>query len=401
MKILVGHNHYQRHGGEDAVVDAEIGLLKQYGNEVQYYQRSNDEIEAAGFFSKIEYLMQMNWAQKSYREVKRIIKTFRPDIAHFHNIFYMISPSVYWACQEERVPVVQSLHNFRLLCSNALFYRNGKTCEDCMQKSLWQGVYHKCFRSSYLQTFLMARLLMKHWRKGTWLNFVDAYITLSPFSRQKYIQGGLPAHKIFVKPNFEREEVAMAALNQEEDCVLYVGRLSVEKGVDVLLKAWQKMATLPLKIIGDGPLFDRLKQYASERHMANVTFLGRLDNDECRRWIRRAKFIVVPSVCYENFPRFIVEAFACGVPVLASRIGSLQDIVEEGKTGLFFKAGDPDDLAQKAQWMITHDEAVSEMCREVKRTFDSKYTDHKNYEQLMAIYRTVIEHRRKKVYVHA
>lgn len=390
MRILIGHNHYKIPGGEDAVVQAEYSLLRDFGEQVFLYKRSNREFDSSSVMGKLKYMRTLGWSSETYRDIKALVRRFRPDVAHFHNIFYVITPAAYFACKEEGIPVVQSQHNFRLICSNGLLYRNNKVCEDCLHKSLWQGVYHGCYGNSRVLTAFIAGMLIDHWKKGTWENTVDLYITASQFGRQKLIEGGLPPEKIVVKPNFVYP-VPDIQQRQEENYALYVGRLSREKGVHMLLEAWRSIPYCPLKIMGDGPLAGGLKKYAKDHGIKNVDFLGFTSPEEYNRVMNGAKFLLVPSQCYESFPRIIVEAFSYGIPIVASRLGTLAEIVEDEKTGLLFDPADTNDLIAKIHWINQHNEDLLKMGKMARCVFEEKYMARKNFDSLMDIYNRAIE----------
>src|SRR3989338_6862090 len=204
MKILIAHNRYRQPGGEDAVVKTEFDLLKKFGEDVRLYERTNNEINDYSLAGKINFFWNIGWSQKSYNEIRGVLKEFVPQVVHFHNIFFTLTPSVYQACRDEGIPVVQSLYNFRLLCSNALFFRDNKVCEECLEhRNLWRGAYYGCYRNSRLVTALMVRMLKSHWDKKTWVDQVDLYITATEFSKRKYITAGIPPEKIAVKPHVD------------------------------------------------------------------------------------------------------------------------------------------------------------------------------------------------------
>ena len=387
MKILVAHNYYRTPGGEDAVFKSECELLKSFGEEVILYERANAELDALSDLRKFKYLFSLGYSKKTYNEIRALIKKFRPDAAHFHNIFFLITPAAYFACKDEGVPVVQSQHNFRLLCSNALFYRNNKPCEDCLRKSLWEGVRHKCYRNSRVLTGFAAWAIDQHWKNKTWINKVDMYITAAEFTRQKYLQKGIPQEKIAVKPHFLSKDPGQR--NGHKFYALYVGRLSQEKGVDVLIHAWARLKNIPLKIIGNGDQYNELKQLAKDN--SDIEFLGRLQEQECEKYLREACILVIPSVCYESFPRVLVEAYAHGLPVIASRLGSLAELIVNGKTGLLFEPGNSQDLAEKVELLIEDENKRLVMGMEARLEYEGKYTPEKNYAQLMAIYKQAIE----------
>ncbi len=391
MRILIGHNHYKIPGGEDAVVAAEYCLLKDFGVDVLLYKRSNAQLDSKSIMTKFRNIRQLGWSPETYRDIRTMIKRFKPDVAHFHNIFYVMTPAAYSACHDEGVPVVQSQHNFRLVCSNGLLYRQNKICEDCLNKSLWQGVYHGCYGNSRVLTALIARMLIDHWEKRTWQDTVDMYITASQFGRQKLIAAGIDGQKITVKPNFVYPDPGRAVASQRKRYALYVGRLSTEKGVNVLLGAWRSLSDFPLRVIGNGPLAGSLADYVRRHSMTNVELRGYVDQAEYERNMREAGFLIVPSVCYENFPRIVAEAFAYGVPVLASRLGSLEEIIEDKGNGMLFEAGNPSDLAQKARWLIGHRDELEQMAKRARDTFEQKYSARRNYEELMAVYNRVTQ----------
>lgn len=384
MRILIAHNHYQQLGGEDAVVKSEYDLLRTKGEDVFLYERDNKEILAYPFGKRLRFLRDLSCERESYDSFLKCLKEFRPDIVHFHNIFFVLSPAVYRACRDLKVPVVQSQHNFRLVCANGLFFRDNKICEECLTGSLWKGVLHRCFKDSRLITACVVRMLSRHWRKNTWKELVDLYIVGSEFPRQKYVQAGIPAEKIVVKPNFVSPTPEFQG--KDEGYALYVGRLSPEKGVEGLLRAWEKVPEFPLKIVGDGPLAPSLKDFAAQRNIRNVEFLGFVDKKAFERQMSGARFLIVPSLCYENFPRVLAEAFSYGTPVLAVRLGSLSEIVQERQNGLLFHPGGTEDLVEKARWMTTHQEEMSAMRITTRKIFEEKYTAEENYRQLMAVY---------------
>ncbi len=394
MNILLIHNHYQQPGGEDAVFAAEAALLREAGHHVVTYTRSNDEAHALGAWGRLALPTRWIWARDTVRALRQIIAREKPDVAHFHNTHFMISPAAYYACREAGVPVVQTLHNYRLLCPNALFLRGGAVCELCPGRTPpWPGVFYGCYRASRLQTAGVAAMLTFHrWRK-TWQEQVDCYIALTDFARQKFIQGGLPAEKIVVKPNFL---TASPEVRFGGDYALFVGRLSPEKGPDVLTAAWDGL-NVPLKIAGDGPLGPAIRARAEASDQ--IVWLGQQPPGAVLSLLRQARFLIVPSTWYEGFPRTIAEAFACGTPVIASRLGALAEIVADGRTGLHFTPGDAADLAARVAWAWEHPEEMAAMGRNARAEYEAKYTAERNYALLMDIYQAAIE-RAKTQYQH-
>ena len=335
MKILIVHNRYQKAGGEDVVVSSELGLLLSYGHNAKLFLVSNDDIKG---LKQIKVAKQTTYSYPARYQLSKEIFRFEPDVVHVHNFFPLLSPSIYDACMDNNVPVIQTLHNFRLICPGALLMRKGSICEKCVTGSAYQSVFYRCYRNSVLGTCAVARMVENHRRKQTWHNKVDRFIVLTDFARKKFVEGGFPENKIVVKPNFckKRENKKTASegkQNHQCESALFVGRLSHEKGLNALLNAWQQL-DIPLHIAGDGPLKNMIKDYCC-RH---ISFLGMLTPDRVSEEMNKASFLVMPSEWYEGFPMALVEAFSHGLPVVASRLGSMAEIVEDGTTGLLFEA---------------------------------------------------------------
>ncbi len=380
MRVLIGHNHYQWAGGEDAVVATESRLLEDAGHETHIFEADNKNVSDG--FKGIWSARDLFWSRSSYERLRAVLRAFKPDVAHFHNVYFSLTPSVYDACRDEGVPVVQSLHNFRMFCANALFFRDGHVCEDCLSKSPVEGIRHRCYRNSTLASGAVTAVTAYHrWRK-TWVEKVNMYITATEFTRSKYIQAGLPGEKIAVKPNVFSP--GNDFIKPRGEFVLYVGRLSEEKGVRRLLEAWEQMPQIPLKLMGDGSLSAELKLYVESKGLKHVEFLGTLDTQQYNHYMQGAKFLVIPSQCYENFPRIAVEAFAFGLPVLASRLGSLQEIIVEGVTGFCFDPLRAEDLKEQALKMWQMD--MDAMSRGVRQIFQQRYSPAVNLRQLLDIY---------------
>lgn len=382
MRILLLHNRYRQPSGEDVAYNAERALLLKEGHDVIEFVRDNSDAEG---MSTLRAALHTVWSRASQDELRQLIQRVRPDVAHFHNTFLLISPSAYYACSESRVPVVQTLHNYRLLCPAATFHRDGRVCEDCVGKvPPWPSVLHRCWHGSRSQTSVVAAMLTLHRWLRTWQRKVGVYITLTEFARQKLIQGGLPAERMVVKPNFPYPDPRPR--QRPGNYALFLGRLSAEKGIGVLLDAWQKTGRSHLRIVGDGPLADEVRQFVDRHLPNNAEVPGYRSHEEVLNLIKGALFLVLPSEWYEAFPMTIVEAFACGVPVIASRLGAMAEIIEHGRTGLQFEAGSSEDLASKVDWALTHPEEMEAMGREARREYESKYTADRNYDLLMGIY---------------
>jgi glycosyltransferase involved in cell wall biosynthesis len=383
MKVLLSHNLYQQPGGEDQVFESEGALLEQFGHRVVRHTSHNDELEG---MSPPALAAATLWNRAKYRELRALVRRERPDVVHFHNTFPLVSPAAYHAARAEGVPVVQTLHNYRLICPGATLMREGRTCEDCVGRAApWRGVARACYRGSRAASGAAALMLTAHRAMRTWARAVNVYVALTEFARGKFVAGGLPARKIVVKSNFV--EAGVVPGGGRGDFALFVGRLSPEKGVGTLLRAWRSLPDVPLKVVGDGPLLDEVRAVARERPGGvNVEALGRLPRREVFGLMRRARFLVFPSEWYEGFPLTIAEAFACGTPVVASRLGAMAEIVEDGRTGLLFSPGDSEDLAAKARRAWEHEAEAEEMRRGARREYEEKYTAERNYHALMGIY---------------
>jgi glycosyltransferase involved in cell wall biosynthesis len=381
MRILTIHNRYQIKGGEDECYEAEVRLLREMGHKVEIYEENNDKVSALG---KLNIAARTVWSDEAYQTVKGLLASKPFDVVHLHNFFPMISPSVYYAAKAEGVPVVQTLHNYRLLCPNALFFRDGQVCEDCLGQFIpYSGVVHGCYRNSKVASGGVATMLTVHRMMATWSKTVDLYITLTEFARQKFIAGGLPAEKIVVKPNFVSPEPNVG--NGCGGYALFVGRLSVEKGLDTILKAWEHLGTqIPLKIVGDGPLADQV--VAATKTLPQVEWLGRRTMSQVHDLMGEAMFLVFPSKWYETFGRVAIEAFAKGTPVIAANIGAIAELVDSGRTGLHFRPGDADDLTAKVEWLLANPSKLSQMRQDARAEFETNYTAEKNYQRIMEIY---------------
>jgi len=379
MKILIAHNAYQYHGGEDAVVEAEAKLLRQHGHQVELYLRSNDELNS---MSMPKAAMAAVWSRQSAAELDQRCDELQPELIHVHNTFPLMSPSLYWTAARRGVPLVQTLHNFRLLCPQAMLFREGKVCEDCIGKFPWRAITRKCYRNSALQSAVTVSMLGVHRALGTFDRQVGCYIALNEFCREKFIEGGLPADRLRVKPNF------VAADSPPQETVrtggLFVGRLSHEKGIHVLAGAASMLGEASLKVIGTGPLESAVAQAFKEN------YLGFRPQHEVRDRMARAEYLVVPSTGMETFGLVVVEAFSCGTPVIASAHGGLADLIADGVTGLLATPGDAAELAAKIKWAKAHVEQMRNMGRAARLEYESKYTPERNYQILMQIYEDAI-----------
>ena len=388
MRILILHNSYKYKGGEDVVATGEAALLRERGQEVSLQTVSNDSIQ--GLLSKAVTAWQAPYSRWGRRETLRFVNEFAPDVVHVHNFFPQLSPSVYDACCDAGVPVVQTLHNYRTICPGSLLMRDGKPCDDCIQGTPYQAVLHGCYRGSTLGSLVVARMVDYHRRQGTWANKVDRFVALTEFSKGKFVEAGFPSEKIVVKPNFVVTAETERFVDADRRGALFVGRLSEEKGVETLLRAWESV-DFPLRIIGDGPLMDRVRGQAS----GTIAMLGRKEPKQINEEMARAAFLVVPSEYVGTFGLQIIEAFAQGLPVITSGLGARRELVKDNVTGLHFTTGDAVDLAKKVLWASEHPEEIRRMGQNAQRVYEEKYTPETNYRQLMAIYEEAIEENRR------
>lgn len=383
MKILIIHNYYLQPGGEDQVIEAERAMLEHFGHRVVYYSRSNSEISSWHSLQKARFaLKDIYWSKKTYLEIRQLIKKEKPDLAHIHNTFVTISPSAYSACYDENIPIVQTLHNYRLLCPTAVFYRNGEICEKCLENGRKAAVINRCWKNSFFLSYVLKKIVDKFLERGFIFEKVNQFIVLSEFSKAKYIQGGFPEKSLTVKPNFIEFDPEVS--DGKGEYALFIGGFHSYKGIKTLLEIWPKLKRkYPLKVIGDGSLRRELEKGADGE---NVEFLGQKPLKEVMKYIKSSAFVIVPSECYENFPRVIVEAFACGVPVVASNVGAVTELVAHGKTGLIFKHKDANDFLAKIETLVEDRVLAQEMGKNARREYEEKFTMERNYKILMNIY---------------
>lgn len=391
MKILVIHNQYLEKGGEDRVVDSEIKMLRDSGNEVVFYLCSNKDIKGFSFFNKIKFLFKdISWNTRSYEEIKKLVNKEKPDVAHIHNIFVLLGPTAYFALKEASIPIVHTLHNYRLICLKGTFYAKNRICEDCSSEKFFKAVLKRCWRGSFLLTFFLARMLSKNTKNRAFRDVPDAFITLSKFSRNKFREAGFSEDKLFVKPNFVDFK-----FNEEkkENYGLFLGRLVDYKGVDTLLKAYAKLDKHYLKIIGDGPMFTEVERRI--KNLKNVELLGALPHEEAINYLKKAAFIVFPSECYENMPLAIIESLACGTPVVATNLGVMKELIEDNVTGLLFKSQNPDDLIKKIKFLTDNSELCGKMKINARKSYEARFTRQINYDILMNIYNKAISNNKR------
>ena len=390
MRVLLAHDHYRSSApsGEDAVYRNERALLESAGIDVIPFERFNDDIDESTLSKRLRLALDTAWSRQTYDQVSEVLRRTRPHLAHFHNTFPLISPSAYAACRDNAVPVVQTLHNYRLVCAGALLMRDGHPCEDCVGTSLWPALRHRCYRGSLPATGAVVWMLARNRARGSYTTLVDRYIALTNFAAAKLVTGGLPKARVEVRPNFLPNPPCPGAGGG--GYAVFVGRLSEEKGVRTLLDAWQSIKGFPLKMLGDGPLREELEQRA-RREALPVEFLGYRPREQVLAAMLNADVHIVPSECYEGFPMVVLEAYACGTPILASRIGSLAEVVVDGTTGMTFEAGDPADLARRLEELRANPLRLHAMRRAARALFEERYTAEHGLAKLLEIYGRAIE----------
>jgi glycosyltransferase involved in cell wall biosynthesis len=376
-------------GGEDKVVEGERTLLKKNGVEVIDYFISNHEIRTEGLCNKVKLGLNTIWSKDQYKKLKEIVSRERPDVVHFHNTFPLLSPSVYYACNKLNIPVVQTLHNYRLLCPSGMFLKDNQICQACLNGSIMNSFRYGCYRDSKIQTAPITAMIGSHRFFNTWNKKVDRFISLTEFGKQQFIKGGILERKIAVKPNFVED---INILNKEkQNYYLFVGRISKEKGLETLLESWRKISGnigYELKIIGDGPLKNELEQKYETNN--RIKFLGELPREEVFNYISTAKYVVVPSICYESFGMVAIEAFSACTPVIASKIGALESIVTNNINGFHFEPGNVEELSMILKNSSNID-GYSNLQKKARQTYVNNYTPEHNFKMLMSIYIEAIE----------
>ena len=389
MRVLLVHNSYLQPGGEDVVFEQEKELLRSYGNDVIEFHRRNSRIDGV-VRHKFAVARSVLWASDSVLAIRDMIIRHRPEVAHFQNVFGVISPSCYYACHELGVPVVQTVHNYRLVCPSADLFRNGQSCESCVGRRIaWPGVAHRCYHASRLQTTVVAMMIAGHQWLNTWESQVDTYIAPSECIRRTLIRGGFSPNKILLKPNFVGSDPGYKHASGSKYAV-FAGRLSREKGVDVLVEAWKHISELPLLILGDGTEKSRIEMLIESAKLTNIEMLGYKPRADLLEIVKDAAFVIVPSQWPEAFGLAVIEAFACGVPVIATRIGAFPELIEEGRTGLMFGPGSSTELANKVKWAVQHPLEMDAIGIAARGEYERRYTAATNYPLLSGIYEKTI-----------
>jgi glycosyltransferase involved in cell wall biosynthesis len=388
MRVLMCHNYYQQRGGEDQSFEDEADLLEQNGHDVVRYTLHNDEIRTR---SRLDVAWRTVWNPTTYHELRSRIARVRPDVVHFTNSFPLISPSAYFAAQAEKVPILHALRDFRLLCPQGHFLRNHEICESCLTKSLkLPSIVHGCYRGSRAGSVVVSTMIAAHHALRTWGKVIDRYYCASRFARSKFIEGGFPAGRIGLKPNFVFPDPGVG--QGSGGYAIFAARLSPEKGLRTLLDAWSRLEhPIPLKIAGDGEEAGLAREYS--RTHPEVEWLGFVPLKKLMPLVAEASVMIVPSTWYETFGRTIIEAFATGTPVIATRMGAMEELITEGENGYFFERADADGLAARVGQLMADPIRLQHMRRNARAEFEQSYTPAANYRFFRRLLEETVERR--------
>lgn len=378
--ILMIHNFYQIGGGEHTVFNNEVELLRNNGHKVITYTRDNKEINNS-FIKKILLPFTTVWSFKTYREVKRIIEKEKIDIVHCHNTFPLISPSAYYAARKMNIPVIQTIHNFRFLCPNAIFYRNGKICEDCLKNDNFKcALKNKCYRKSKIQTFIVTLMLKIHRKLGTY-NKIN-YIFLTEFNKNKFSKLiNVNGDNIFIKPNFVEKKYNFKRPNKLNNTFIFMGRLDENKGIKFLIDSWKNIKDYELHIYGDGEYKELVKKAAKDN--SNIKYFGFKPQEEIFKDLVKSQALIIPSTCYEGFPMTIAESCSLGVPTLSVNIGNHSAIIKKSQAGRIYELNNHKSLFDNIKEIVSNNKNYS---NNAQKYYENELSPKKNYKELTDIY---------------
>lgn len=402
MHILLAHNFYgsSAPSGENTVFLAEKKLLETYQHQVSEFTRHSDEIRNKGWRGIITGAFSTPWNPFSQAAFSALVRKEQPDIIHIHNTFPLLSPAIFYAARQSTAATVLTLHNYRLFCAAGIPMRNHCPCVECLEKkSVLPALHNGCYRNSKLATLPLALMIELHRKMGTWNNMVDAFIVLTAFQKAILAGAGLPVHKIHIKPHFYADPPALRPWPERRPRVIFIGRLGLEKGVHVLIQAWKRWGKEApvLDMIGDGSEKSNLEQDAAKEIAAGtIRFHGQLPFAQVQSRLARASLLILPSLCFEGFPMVIREALALGVPVAASRLGAMPEIIQDGEHGVLFTPGDPDDLLRQVKMLWQSPDTLAAMSHQARQEFETRYTPEINHDMLMMIYQAAIMERKRK-----
>jgi len=392
MKILIIHNKYKQYGGEDRVVNNEILLLRSKGHTVLEYYRDNKEIDSYNLLQKAAFVFNSLRSAKSTREVEKLIKKEKPDLAHVHNVWPLISPWIYITLKKHHIPIVQTIHNFRFICTNGYRFIKGSLCDRCRNCYNLPAVYHRCYKNSFLQSGLRSLVLtisqmLKIFHK------IDGYIFLNNDYKKLFIQKKYSAARSFLKQNFINVSDLRPAMKYA-DYIVYVGRLSPEKGVDILLEALSSLPRINLKIIGTGEEEKKLKSFVKKHKMKNIEFLGFQKKEKCLNIIKKAQFSIIPSVWLENGPLTVQVSVAVGVPVVANKTVGLEEMIKTNITGILIPGLNSQKLAKAIENLFNNNKKSAKMRTAAGKDAEKRFGPELNYQMLVSIYKKVLRNKK-------
>ncbi|MDH3274513.1 MAG: glycosyltransferase family 4 protein [Gammaproteobacteria bacterium] len=395
------HNYYGSlaPSGENRVFEAERALLQQRGHEVSEYVRHNDTIRAKGIRGLVQGAFATPWNPWAAAHMRHAVEAFRPEVVHVHNTFPLLSPAIFFAIGNKAAKVL-TLHNYRLFCAAAIPMRNGHVCTECLDRhSAWPALRYGCYRGNRLASIPLALSIELHRKLGTWMHRVDAFITLTDFQRDKMIAAGLPANRVYVKPNFFSGYPVPVEWQERGNYAVYAGRLSAEKGVEMLIQAWLSWGSQApeLRVLGNGPLRNVLEKMVMDSPTAKVRFMGQVSRQVAHQQIANAKLMVMPSLCFEGFPMAICEAFAFGTPLAVSNIGPFPSVVRHGVSGIIFSPGDVHALVRAMQTIWNSPTALEDLSAGARVAFEHHYNEVANYQMLTEIYSKAMAAKREVV----
>jgi len=384
VNILLIHNYYKVRGGEDTVFNNEYEALKNQGINVIKYTRDNKEIDNFNLLMKLKFFISSFNNKKTVKDLNKILSKNKFDIAHVHNVFPLISPNVYGLLKKYGIKVIQTIHNYRFLCPNGLFFINGKNCRKCLNGRFGNCIKYRCFKNSLLLSWLYSSIIKKN--QYNFKNNIDIYIALTDFVKKIFIDSGYDKKKIYIKDNGFIDKKLKRS--ESKGYFLYLGRISKEKGINFLLDSFIVMNKYILKIAGLSPDIDEYKTGYAHK---NIEFIGYIDGSEKERLIREAIALILPSEWFENYPMVIVEAFSYGIPVIASNIGGIPYIIEDGVNGFLFDTGDASSLNEKLDKLYNNPKLRNKMGDNARSTFLSRMENNKNIKKLIDIYKDVLQ----------
>ena len=395
LNILMVHNRYQYTGGEYSSALTEIDLLLEFGHTVKFIEKHNNVIKTYSLQKKIKLFFSTVWNPEIDKDLRVALQVNYPDLLHVQNFFPLFSPSIHAVAQSLNIPTIQHLHNFRLGCLNASLFRENQICEVCIGKNPWRGVFHRCYRKSLPASLSVWNMLTYNRWRNTWHRDVSAFITPSQFAAKKLTEIGIPGDRLYVKPNITTDPLTDGAIPPlpERPTFLFIGRLSPEKGIDILLQAWEKLneAEWQLSIVGDGPQRQELQTFVDERDLKSVSFFGQQSKEQVAEHIKNATAIVVPSQWYETFGRVVIEAFACGRPVITADLGALTELVTNNVTGFLVTHNNINAWAENLSWVGNNCLEMTVMVQNARQEYLQLYTPEVNYQKTMDIYQSVLK----------